>query len=274
MAFQVSDFQDLICLLQEHPEWQAQLRNILLSEDVWALPRVVRQIAEQVAQLTASVNELTARVNELAVRTDQRLAAIEARLDGLERRADLADRRFEEIDRRFEEIEPRLELIERCIDAIEIRLARLERDVADLKGWRFEVNYEKNYPSYFGKLLRRTTLIPKNLPADALDQFLDDKKLDEALRIDFVVKGKVKKIEPDPPEIYLAVEVSSAIYPSDVEQAVRRSHLIGKTGKPTIEPSIYQLASAPKVVLALDGQVSFWREALVEHGGIVSQVEV
>ncbi|MFN3927256.1 MAG: DUF4079 domain-containing protein [Pseudanabaenaceae cyanobacterium] len=63
---------------------------------------------------------------------------------------------------------------------------------------------------------------------------------------------------------------SATIYPSDVERAVRRSHLIGKTGKPTvpvvmgetIEPSIYQLESAQKVVLALDDQVSFWREAL------------
>lgn len=43
MAFTVSDFQDLMRLLREHPEWKAELRQQILDEEFLRLPEYVRQ---------------------------------------------------------------------------------------------------------------------------------------------------------------------------------------------------------------------------------------
>jgi hypothetical protein len=41
MAFSVEDFQDLIRLLQERPEWRADLRRLVLTDELLALPELV-----------------------------------------------------------------------------------------------------------------------------------------------------------------------------------------------------------------------------------------
>jgi len=38
MPFTVEDFQDLIRLLAQHPEWQAELRLHVLSDELLELP--------------------------------------------------------------------------------------------------------------------------------------------------------------------------------------------------------------------------------------------
>ncbi|MDR7400458.1 MAG: hypothetical protein QN144_14275, partial [Armatimonadota bacterium] len=52
MAFTVEDFSGLLRLLQEHPEWRAQLRAVLLGEELLSLPRLLRELGEEVRQLT------------------------------------------------------------------------------------------------------------------------------------------------------------------------------------------------------------------------------
>jgi len=46
MTFTVSDYADLVRLLNEHPEWRAELRRLLLSDELLTLmrraPRAVR----------------------------------------------------------------------------------------------------------------------------------------------------------------------------------------------------------------------------------------
>jgi hypothetical protein len=51
MAFTVKDFRDLVRLLEQHPEWRAELRQLLLTEEILTLPQVVRELAEEVRLL-------------------------------------------------------------------------------------------------------------------------------------------------------------------------------------------------------------------------------
>ncbi len=46
MPFTVDDFQDLLRLLEQRPEWRAQLRQLLLPEELLELPSLVRQLVE------------------------------------------------------------------------------------------------------------------------------------------------------------------------------------------------------------------------------------
>ncbi len=58
MTFTVADFSDLVRLLTEHPEWQAELRRLILSEDILTLPQVVRELTEAQRRTEEPVEEL------------------------------------------------------------------------------------------------------------------------------------------------------------------------------------------------------------------------
>lgn len=46
MVFTVRDFHDLIELLEQRPEWRAELRRLVLTEELLALPQVVHELAK------------------------------------------------------------------------------------------------------------------------------------------------------------------------------------------------------------------------------------
>ncbi|MFQ5594166.1 MAG: YraN family protein [Anaerolineae bacterium] len=93
MAFTVTDFADLTRLLAERPEWQAELRRLILSEDLLALPAIVGELAEAQRELAeaqrrteAQVQTLAARVEELAEaqrRTEAQVQTLAARVEEL-----------------------------------------------------------------------------------------------------------------------------------------------------------------------------------------------
>lgn len=66
MAFTVQDYHDLVKLLAAQPEWQADLRRLLLSEDFLALPSIVRELAEAQKRTEQRLERLEAVVQELA----------------------------------------------------------------------------------------------------------------------------------------------------------------------------------------------------------------
>jgi hypothetical protein len=86
VPFTVDDFQDLVRLLDQHPEWRAELRRLLLPEQVLELPAIVARLAEAQARTEAQLATLTARVDALAeaqARTEERLQALTDRVDAL-----------------------------------------------------------------------------------------------------------------------------------------------------------------------------------------------
>ncbi len=79
MPFTVNDFRDLLRILEEHPEWRAEMRRALLDDELLQLPQLVARLSqihertdglvqtlvEQVAQLGQRVEQLTEQVARL-----------------------------------------------------------------------------------------------------------------------------------------------------------------------------------------------------------------
>src|SRR2546423_5280911 len=66
MAFTVQDFHDLVALLTQHPEWRAELRQLVLTEELLALPQIVRDLAEAQQRTEQQIAQLTQQVTQLA----------------------------------------------------------------------------------------------------------------------------------------------------------------------------------------------------------------
>jgi uncharacterized protein YlxW (UPF0749 family) len=73
MAYTVNEFRDMLDLLEQHPEWLAQLRALVLTRELLDLPKSLQELAAQVNALTAAVQELTAAQK----RTDERLEELQ-----------------------------------------------------------------------------------------------------------------------------------------------------------------------------------------------------
>jgi len=227
MAFTVQDFHDLVALLTQHPEWQAELRRLVLTEELLALPQIVRDLAEaqqrteqQVAQLTQQVAQLTQQVAQLA-----------------------------EAQRRTER-----------------QIVRLQDDVGELKGIVLEERYRNHAFAYFSRLVRRIHTLMEDELVALLEEAvargaLSEDGMDEIARADVVVRGQRRE---SPGEIYLVVEVSWGVGPGDVERAVRRAALLSQTGLQTmpvvagerITDEAAELARAMRVWQVLDGRVT------------------
>jgi hypothetical protein len=226
VAFTIEDFRDLIDLLAQHPEWRAELRRHVLSDDLLELPALVRQLAEAQTRAEARLENVESRLERLTLVVGE-LAAAQGRTETLVGR--FADR------------------------------------LGDIDGRVLELDFARRGPAYLGQIARRLRVIEPGSLADLLDDALDDGRLtwDERVAIlltDLVMSGRRRESGED---VYLLVEVSGRIESYDVERAVERAALLEKVGRPVvpvvagrrIEADIADLAAERGVWYALGGRV-------------------
>jgi len=149
MAFDVQEYRAFIELLYKHPEWRAELRQLVLTEELLTLPQLVQELVEahkrgeeRMTRIEQSLVELV----EAQKRNEQSIAElVEAQKRNDERFAELVeaqkrnDERFAELveaqkrnDERFAELIEVQKRHEERLAAVEERLTRLEQTVAEL----------------------------------------------------------------------------------------------------------------------------------------------
>jgi hypothetical protein len=236
MAFTVQDFHDLVALVTQHPEWRAELRRLVLTEELLALPQIVHDLAEAQQRTEQQVAQLTQQVTQL-VEAQQRIERQIAQLVEAQRRA-------------------------------ERQIVRLQDDVGELKGIVLEQRYRNRAFAYFSRLVRRMHTVTDDELVALLEEavargVLSEDGMDEIGRADVVVRGQRRESQ-SPDEVYLVVEVSWGVGTGDVERAVRRAALLGQTGLHTmpvvagerITDEAAELARAMRVWQVLDGRVT------------------
>jgi chromosome segregation ATPase len=255
MAFTVADLQDLLRLIDQHPEWRAELRRHVLSDELLELPGLVRQQAEHLASIAERMDQLTQRIDALTQRMDelaQRMDAITQRMDELTHRMDALAQRMDELTQRM--------------DALVNQVSALVGRVGNLEGEVFELRYDRRAPSYFSKVARRLHVVEPAALADMLDDAVEQQGLrltederDDLLRTDLVLTGRRRE---DSADVYVVAEVSLGVGLHDVERVVERAAILERLGRPVlkvvaghwINPEADALAQAHKVWQVLDGR--------------------
>jgi hypothetical protein len=240
MTFAVEEFHDLIRLLEQAPEWRADLRRVLLTEELLSLPEITRELVEAQRRTEERLEQLA----EAQRRTEERLEALTARVEQLaeaQRRTEARVEQLAEAQRRTEaRVEQLAEAQRRTEEVVQMLVRRTDRlidDVGHLKGSDIERRYRERAPSYFARILQRIHALSVEEVA-ALIEIADTRGgLDEAgreaiLETDLIVQGLRRT---DGEDIYLAVEISAGIGVHDVDRAADRAYLLAElTGKPVI----------------------------------------
>ncbi len=149
MAFTVQDFEDLLRLLDERPEWQAALRQRVLTGELLEVPRLMRETAESQArtqqvleafgrrldQREQQIDELAQLMKQLALRVDEiarQLEQLTRRVDALAERVDQLTQRVDALAQRVEEIAAQLAQLTRRVDALAQRVEEIAEQLAQL----------------------------------------------------------------------------------------------------------------------------------------------
>jgi hypothetical protein len=247
----VQDFDDLVRLLEEHPEWRAELRRLVFTDDVLALPQIVRELAE--AQL----------------RTEERLRALVERQDRAEERLTRLEVTVQGLADRVEALVQSQQRMQEAVEALVRSQQRMQDTLGSMKGRLLELTYHEKAGAYFGPLLRRLRVVEPHTLEDTLEAGLMVGEFRDVLRLDLLISGRPRH-QPDVPEIWLAVEVSSVADQGDVDRAARRASLLRRAGYRAV-PAVAgeqvtrdaeEAARSQNVALVQDGQVAFWDEAL------------
>ena len=210
MTFTVDDFQDLLRLLEQRPEWRAELRRHVVTDQLLELPALIGRLAESQARTDQQLAALTERVDQLSTRVDQ---LAEAQTRAAEQVAILATR-VDRLAERFDQHERR--------NAIDFQIVKNDQLTRRLAG----------RPAIFREVLRD----PRPLtPAEAdtwLNELVERERLNPAeyrqlFWTDLVVRG-----EREGHDVYLVVEVSWTIGANDVDRAQRRASLLRRIGVP------------------------------------------
>ncbi|MBI4675315.1 MAG: hypothetical protein HY741_27035 [Chloroflexi bacterium] len=237
MAFVVQDYYDLTRLLTEHPEWRADLRLLLLSDELLTLPEIVRELAAAQQRTEARLEQLAADVRKLT--EDVRALTEDVR------QLTVAVHDLTASQKRMEE--------------------RLGRVIGDL----LELRYREHVAGYFGSLLRHAHTIPVVDLEEHLERALTPDEVLDVLRLDLVVNGRWRE-RPERPEVWLAVEVAALLNEADVARAWRLATLLRRAGFRTIPVVAGEQitrdgeasARAQNVAVLQDGQAVFAAEAL------------
>ncbi|MCS6817754.1 MAG: hypothetical protein N0A16_01325 [Blastocatellia bacterium] len=278
----VARLEEIVAALAE-AQRRTEERVARLEEIVAALAEAQRRTEERVARL----EEIVAALAEAQRRTEERVAQLEERMARLEeivaalaeaqRQLAEAQRQMEARVARLEEVvtalsaevaalaraqqhaEQQIAILASSLDFLTKRMDAMSRDVARLKGFHLQYQYERHAPAYFRALARKIRVLSsEELSAfleDAVEQGrLTDAEADEIIQTDIVARGRHPE---EGGEVYLVIEVSWGVGLSDVERAARRALLLSQLGLRTI--SVVAGESVTEEAAQLAQRLNVWR---------------
>ncbi len=157
----------------------------------------------------------------------------------------------------------RLDRIESTLQSLLQWADQARVDIADSKGFSFETKMSSQAAARLGRFLRK----PRRLEiAEFLDEMeeqgapLTPEELEQLRSLDILVTGRDRRTGNT---VYITVEVSWMLYPSDVERAEERAGLLRRCGYEAypaligrgITPEASTLAQQRRVITYLDGSL-------------------
>ena len=117
----IDTMEDLIRVLDEHPEWLEALRARLLSRELLDLPQNFAMFVAEMREFKSEMNEFKAQMDRFVAATNSRFDGADARFDGVDARLDRVDTRFDGVDARFDGVDARLDRVDTRFDGVDAR---------------------------------------------------------------------------------------------------------------------------------------------------------
>jgi hypothetical protein len=264
MPFRVEDFHDLIRLLEAQPEWRAELRRLLLTDALLALPERFAELRVDTdrcfQELIAAQQRTEAQVAGLVAaqqRTEAQVASLAAAQQHMETQLVALTTAQQHTETQVARLATAQQHMETQLVALTRVVQTLTNDVGELKGDNLERRYRERAVAYFSRLLRRVRVLsPEELSAllgEAVARgVLSEAEADAVTWTDLVGQGQCRE---DGAEVTLVVEVSWGVGPYNVERAAERAALLTRAGLTVLPVVAGRMITAEAIALAQRRQV-------------------
>ncbi len=199
MAFTVESAQELIHFLAAHPEWRAELRPLILSDDILQMPQRLERVEKDVSTLKEDVSVLKEDVSVL--------------------KEDVSVLKSDMVE------------VKGSVKNIELRMSRLEGHFGNFQGDLFEDKFRNHAASWFSKYVRSGKVVPyhelSRLEEAVEAGLITQAEFDAVEQLDFILAGHEK---PSGEDMLLAVETSITVNVEDVDRAMQRANILQKAG--------------------------------------------
>lgn len=251
MAFTVTEFEDMLSVLEAQPEWRERLRSVLLGGEFGRLPQIVAELAQAQQRTERRVAELA----EAQQRTERRVEELTEAQQRTERRVEELAATVANIARQLADLAESVRQTDRTVRRLGIRVDAMD-------GRLLEMQFRDRAPAYFGPWLRRPRVVEAD-DLDGVDAAIEAGAISEGdfqslTWLDAIVRGGDKR-EPGRPETLLALEVSVTVDTEDVRRASARAAILrragyrafGAVGGEVISEPAERLAASEGVVVRL-----------------------
>ena len=245
----INDIQDLVRIIEEHPEWRGELQRVLLTQQLLEVP-------ERLDRLTSTVEVLAdtaAALVQHAEATNTRLNSIEQSIEALLKHAEATDKTLDTLLKHAEATNKRLDGLEFHMDRVETRLGRVEETTNALRGDVLEVRLTNKIPPLVSRHFNVRRIYPVwsdgFLPENpriqgfqaTVEEATDDGQISDddetRLRVtDLIVRSQRKS---DGSTLWFAVEASGVIGEEDIVRAKQSSDVLKKIYNQDAIPLVY-----------------------------------
>ncbi len=233
------DTLGIIRQLEGDPALRAQLRAVLLGDDMLELPELVRRLAARLEQLVDTQQRIEQRLEQLAdaqQRTEQRL----------EQLADAQQRTEQELAQVVIAQQAMLRWQQRADDQF-----------AELKGPALESRVRQDPRRFVPRRLATGARLIDDARLSALLDALDEASAAEVERADALIEARL----PDTSDVIFVVEAAWTAHVDDVERAQSRAATLARSGASTralvvshTTPDAVVLAAAGRAGVAVVGE--------------------
>jgi predicted RNase H-like nuclease (RuvC/YqgF family) len=232
--------------LKEDPEFAAEVRALLLSEDLLNLPPKFDRMEKKVDRIEYKVDKLEERQTRLEERQDrlekkvdklveevaglkQDVDILKKDVDTLKKDVDTLKKDVDTLKKDVDTLKKDVDTLKKDVDTLKKDVDILKKDVAYLKGSDRERWYRDRAQAVFGRVILKGKPFEEKAAEILWDAYkrgqISKEERDEVLSSDLLWSG-----ERDGKFVVLVVEVSFTISQDDVERAKKRAEILRKLG--------------------------------------------
>jgi len=232
--------------LKEDPEFAAEVRALLLSEDLLNLPPKFDRMEKKVDRIEYKVDKLEERQTRLEERQDrlekkvdklveevaglkQDVDILKKDVDTLKKDVDTLKKDVDTLKKDVDTLKKDVDILKKDVDILKKDVDILKKDVAYLKGSDRERWYRDRAHAVFGRIILKGKPFEEKAAEILWDAYkrgqISKEERDEVLSSDLLWSG-----ERDGKFVVLVVEGSFTISQDDVERAKKRAEILRKLG--------------------------------------------
>ncbi len=241
----IHTIEDLIRILDDHPEWTDALRARLLTRELIELPEKFTQFVAEMNSFVAEMNSFVAEMNSFVAEMNSFVAEM--------------NRFVEATNRRFDALENRVTSIQEDVGTLKIRVQSIQDDLGPLKGShaRDAAIREASIIAEDMGFQRMKTLTQDDLGAllaHADTSGIPTNELRSFRRADLIIEAT----DSNGATCYIAVEISFTVNGRDTTRACRNAAFLTKFTGDRSYPAVAGLRRDDRIHDLIDSGEVFW----------------